>query len=160
MKPTQHEHFSDLLSHDHARLDAMLSSLLELTHVNAQPALDVQWGAYETSLLAHLDAEEMFLLPGLAKQDSLHADRIRAEHAKIRELLAEVGVGLELHLVRESQMLELARFLREHAKMEQEPLYSWADRAIAQSSFALVRNRLRDTWRRLRPASTPPRAQL
>ena len=160
MKSTQHEHFRDLLTHDHERLDAMLTSVLELTHVQADSALDAHWAAYETNLLAHLDAEEMFLRPGLGKHDSLHSDRIRADHAKIRELLAEVGIGIELHLVREIQMLELARFLREHAKMEQEPLYSWADRAIAQSSFALVRNRLRDTWRKLRPASTTPRAQL
>jgi hypothetical protein len=98
----------------------------------------------------------MFLLPGLAKHDSVLAARIRDEHANIRGLLAEIGVGIELHIVRETQMLELAQFLREHAKMEEKPLYTWADTALPESSFGLVFRRLR-AWQQTRIPATSPK---
>jgi hypothetical protein len=147
--------FRDLLVHDHERLDSMLTSILELVHVDVPQNLDDPWTSFEDSLLSHLDAEEMFLLPGLAKHDVLGADRIRNEHAKIRELLAEVGVGIELHMVREEQMVELARFLRTHASMEERLLYVWADTALPRGYFASILRRQRATWQRM---TSPPKA--
>jgi len=148
--------FRDLLSHDHQRLDALLQSVLELTHANVWPELGEQWIAYEGSLLSHLDAEETFLLPGLAKHDDALAARIGDEHTKIRALLTEIGVGLQLHILREERMLELASFLREHAKMEEKPLYTWADAALSPSTLVMVARRLRELWRRIDSPATAP----
>lgn len=146
--------FRDLLTHDHARLDAMLTSILEVARAGVQPKLDEQWAAYEDSVLAHIDAEEMFLLPGLAVHEPRLASRIRDEHTKFRSLLAEVGIGLELHIVRENQILELTRSLREHAQMEEHLLYVWADTTLPTGRFASVARRLRATWARLAKAAT------
>lgn len=138
--------FRDLLVHDHARLDSMLGALLECVRADAQPEMERAWSDYEESLLAHLDAEEMFLLPGLAAHDPGLASSIRDEHAVIRSTLAEVGVGLELHIVRDEHMRELARFLRAHARIEEASLYLWAGASLTASHLSSVRRRLRATW--------------
>ncbi len=149
MKTSDPASFRELLSHDHVRLDAMLTAVLELTHSNIQPNLAEEWAVYEEALLVHLNAEEMLLLPGLAKHDAAFAARIRDEHTKIRALLAEIGVGLELHIVREERMLELAQYVRQHAKLEEQPLYTWADSAIPEGSYRLAFRRLRALWQRI-----------
>lgn len=155
MNLADEENFRDLLTRDHARLDAMLASVMDLARVNVQPSLDQQWAAYEESLLAHMDAEELFLLPGLAAHEPRIAARIREEHAKFRSLLADVGVGLELHIASEDQMLELARRLRAHAQMEEQSLYAWADAELPKAHFSSVLHRLRATWDRITRSETP-----
>ena len=127
----------------------MLEGVLELVHVDIRPELNERWAAYEDGILAHLDAEEMFLLPGLKAHDPVCAARISEEHAKIRELLAEVGVGLDLHIVREDQVRELARFLRDHAKMEEVPLYTWADTNLPSDRRTSLLRRLKVVWDRV-----------
>ncbi len=140
--------FRDLLPRDHARLDAMLASILELVHVDLRPELAEHWAVYEDGVLAHLDAEEMFMLPELARHDAPRANEIRTEHATIRALLAEVGVGIELHVVREDRMQELATFLRRHAEAEEREFYKWADKELPEGSLQGLVRRLRVAWDR------------
>ncbi len=149
MSHTEAATFRNLLSQDHQRLDAMLENVLELVHVDVRPQLNERWAAYEDGILAHLDAEEMFLLPGLKAHDPACAARISEDHAKIRELLAEIGVGLDLHIVREDQVRELALFLRAHAKMEEVPLYTWADTNLPTGRLASLMRRLNAVWDRV-----------
>jgi hypothetical protein len=137
-----------LLPRDHARLDAMLASILELVHVDLPPQLSARWALYEDGLLAHLDAEEMYLLPELSRHDARRAAVIRAEHATLRAHLAEVGVGLELHIVREDQMQRLAAFLRRHAQAEEADVYRWADGNLDEGSRRGLLGRLRMAWER------------
>lgn len=155
MKFAEPTKFRDSLSQEHARLDAMLATVLELTHADVRPRLERQWAVFEESLLSHLEAEETLLLPVVAKHDGAFAARIRDEHTKIRALLGEIGVGLELHMVREERMHQLAQFLRDHAAMEEGPLYLWAGNVIAEGSFRSVPRRLRATWERIRASVTP-----
>ena len=133
----------------------MLASILELVHVDLPPQLAARWTLYEDGLLAHLDAEEMYLLPELSRHDAARADVIRAEHATIRALLAEVGVGLELHIVREDQMQRLAAFLRRHAEAEEADVYTWADENLEEGSRHGLIGRLRAAWERSWGASSP-----
>ena len=135
--------FRDLLMHDHERLDGQLQAILELGCIDDTPDLDRAWGAFEDGLLAHLDGEEMFLLPTLARDDPATATRIRDEHAELRSHVAEIGIGLELHNVREERLRVLAAQLRAHAKMEEAPLYGWADTALPPSHFTSLVRRLR-----------------
>ncbi len=161
MSVPDRSNFRDLLVDDHERLDVMLASILELARGDSQAELIGVWGVYEDALLAHLDAEEMFLLPGLVEHDPVLGAGIGEDHAKIRSFLADVGVGLELHIVREERMLELARFLRAHAKLEEQPLYLWANQALPEGYFASVSRRLvKQLLRWVSPSptvQTPPR---
>ena len=91
----------------------------------------------------------MFLLPGLAKHDDACAARIQLEHGKIRTAVAQIGIGLYLHIARETHMLALADFLRAHAKTEEAPLYAWADTSVPASHFAMLRQKIRAPWDRI-----------
>src|SRR4051794_22807731 len=148
MFPATKPRLRDLLPRDHARLDAMLASILELIHVDLRPQLEEHWTIFEDGLLAHLDAEEMFILPELSKVDAPRAGEIRAEHATLRAMLAELGVGIELHLVREEQVQALATFLRRHAAAEEVDAYRWADAELPEGSFHRLIRRLRMAWER------------
>jgi hypothetical protein len=123
--------------------------------VNARRELDQHWAAYEDGLLAHLDAEETYLIPGLAVHDAELAARILKDHGRFRTQIAQVGIGLQLHVVREDQLRLLAGDLRAHAMMEEEPLYAWADANVSPSSFDAVVRRLLAGWRRRGSAPVP-----
>ena len=140
--------FSELLTRDHQRLDAMLASVLELVHADLHPQLEEHWTAFEDGVLAHLDAEEMFIFPELAKQDAAGSDALLAEHARLRALMADIGVGLDLHIIREAQMLELARVLHAHAQAEDATVYQWANTEVAASSRDTLTRRLKRAWDR------------
>jgi hypothetical protein len=159
MKPAHDTNFRTLLTHDHRRLDALLEAILELTHANVQPELGDAWATYEDNLLSHLDAEEMFLIPALAAHDPKTAARILAEHAQIRLSLAEIGLGIDLHIVRETQMLNLAASLRMHAESEEVPLYHWADDHLSAGHLASLVRRILSRWNRKRDVDRvqPPR---
>jgi hypothetical protein len=145
---TTPKRFQELLPRDHQRIDAMLTSILELVHVDRRPQLAEQWSAFEDAVLAHLDAEEMFMLPELSHHDPVRAGEIHDQHLTIRRLLAEVGIGIDLHVVREAQLERLASFLREHATSEERDFYRWADETLPQPALASVLRRLRSTWER------------
>lgn len=89
-------------------------------------ALEQTWGTFEGQLLRHLEAEERFLLPLLEASDPAEVSRIRAEHARIRELVTELGPAIELHAVREANVTRLIDFLKAHAEHENRALYRLA----------------------------------
>ena len=47
-----------------------------------------EWNELEASVLRHIDGEEMFLLPGFAREEPGEAATLRAEHAEIGASLA------------------------------------------------------------------------
>lgn len=118
---------------DHERLGGIFDRLLNCVHVNDQPAIDAAWTEFESALLAHLEAEEVHLLPIFAQVDREEVTAIRQDHAKIRYLLAEMGVRLELHCVKERTVERLIQSLRAHAAREERLLYEWADREVPDS---------------------------
>ncbi len=124
---------------DHARLDALIERLLDPVQANDPGGLVRVWGDFEHGLAAHLEAEEQCLLPGFERVDTAEAASIRSDHAKLRRLVAEVGAGIELQIVREHTVRQLVHFLRSHAVMEEQTLHRWADlRAPAQAKAAVV----------------------
>src|SRR5438132_1095943 len=72
------------------------------------------WRRAEEAILAHLDGEEMFLLPALSSAVPAEAARLRAEHAEIRRTLGEIGLACELHTVRCEAVEAFCASLREH----------------------------------------------
>ena len=122
------------LTKDHEELQALLHCLAQDAKAPLPGALQATWVSFETQLLRHMDAEERLLLPLLAASDAAEVARIRAEHARIRDLLNELGVAVELHTVREANISELIALLEAHAKHENAQLYRLAS---AQASEAL-----------------------
>jgi hemerythrin-like domain-containing protein len=136
------DRIQDALRDDHRRLDALGERLLNPVHVNDAAAADAAYGDFERGVLAHLDVEEQHLLPLVERDHAAEAAAIRAEHEKIRALLAEIGVSLELHAVREERMEALAAFLKAHAEREEGLLYRLADDALDHRRRASILERL------------------
>lgn len=142
-----------ILSHDHQALDALLTQLAEEAQDSDRHALRKTWCDFEKRLLAHIDAEERYLLPLLEAQSPVQVAHARDEHARIRDLVAELGLAIELHAAREPAVRRLVELLRAHAQHEDSTLYQLAadkatlsvEHGISSALKAAVRSALRIT---------------
>jgi iron-sulfur cluster repair protein YtfE (RIC family) len=120
------------LTKDHEELDVLLRCLAQDAKAPVPGTLQTTWSQLETQLIRHMQAEEQFLLPLLEASDPAEVARIRVEHSRIRDLLTELGLAVELHTIREAKILELIALLQAHAKHENGALYRLAgDKASA-----------------------------
>jgi iron-sulfur cluster repair protein YtfE (RIC family) len=123
----------------HTTIDLLLSQLCNQAEANVRPELEQTWDELERTLLLHLEHEELYLFPTLAREDRTEHDALARDHAEFRRLLAEIGVGVELHCVRLEVLRALAERLTAHAKREDETLYRLAARSEEAGPRALVR---------------------
>ena len=124
---------------DHAALDASFDALLAAMHGGDAAACQASWSRFEQGLLAHMDAEEVFLLPAFERIDPAETIAIRQEHATLRHLLADMGVRLELHAVREEHVKRMVETLRGHARREELVLYRWAENVAPEIAEAIAK---------------------
>lgn len=148
------------LSQDHEQLDALLMQLAEDAKACDRDALLATWAVLEGRLIRHMEAEERYLLPLVEAQSPAEVALTRAEHLRIRDLLCELGVAVELHTVRETDIRQLIELLQAHARHEEAALYALAgekasvavEHSISSALKAAVRAALRVT------GEAPPRA--
>jgi hemerythrin-like domain-containing protein len=120
----------DRLLEDHTRLNGILTRLLAAFEANDREDMASLWTQLESGLTAHMDAEEKYLLPVLARTEPAEARDLLAEHAEIRSRLLDLGVRVDLHTIRLDTAQELIALLRAHAGKEDEILYSFADKHL------------------------------
>lgn len=111
---------------DHRHLNALFSQLLDDMHAGEWPICQETWSHFERELLDHIDAEERFVLPSFQRVNPSETAKLQDEHATVRSLLVDIGVGLELHTVKEEHVQRLVELLRSHAAREDALLYRWA----------------------------------
>ncbi len=114
------------LDQDHEELRQLLLRLTQDARDPSGNALRSTWNELERRLLAHLEAEEQYLLPLVEGSHPAQVDCTRSEHAQIRRLVSELGLAIELHAAREPMIGELIRTLDEHAEREDRTLYRFA----------------------------------
>jgi hypothetical protein len=114
------------LTRDHEELERLLRRLAEDGAAPEPGALLATWCEFETRLLAHMDAEERYLLPLVQASNPLVAERTRSEHAQIRGLVSALGVAIELHTARQPAIADLIALLRSHSEHEDRVLYALA----------------------------------
>ena len=114
---------------DHASLDTLYASVLTAMGSTADQ-LDTVWTLFDHHLRSHMEAEERFVIPALAKVDRLAALTLLREHNQIREEMLELGVACNLHELRFARSQELVAQLRDHAAREDALLYRWADQHL------------------------------
>ena len=124
------------LTQEHQALDALYEEVANRVHCGDTAALDASWSSLEVRLLTHMDFEEEHLLPGFEVVAPDEVARIRAEHRAIRRALAEAGIAIELHTLREATVEEFLALLRAHAAREERLLYPWANVAAVPSSWS------------------------
>ncbi|HET7539096.1 MAG TPA: hemerythrin domain-containing protein [Polyangiaceae bacterium] len=124
------------LTKDHQELHALLLCLAEDAKAPLPGTLQATWTTFEKRLLRHMETEEHCLLPLIELSDPAEFKRVRTEHARIRGLLTELGVAIELHTVREANISELIDLLEAHAKHENTTLYHMAESKLSAEAYA------------------------
>lgn len=133
--------------HDHHRkLDAQLERLVDVARSDDVIGLLQVWDEFERGLLLHFDLEEQKLLPQLAHLDAPTAARLTEEHGHIRSLVARMGLGIELHIVREREVSALAEMLRDHAALEDATLYRVAEQLLPDDARLAISLELHKLW--------------
>ena len=130
------EHHRDL----NHRLDELISRAQECDAAE----LRREWTAFERELLRHMEIEEAEILPGFAQHDAPGARAILADHGEIRRDLLEMGLNLDLHLLRAEAVEGFVQRLKAHARREDEALYPWAEHHVATSRWRSIRRSLAD----------------
>ncbi len=121
------EEASARLKLDHIEFEASLERLRSFSEAGDVELALGEWNELEAAMLRHIDAEEMFLLPGYARDEPAEAAMLQSEHADVRRQLGEIGLALDLHALRLSQIDELFRSVARHVARESRTLYAWAD---------------------------------
>jgi hypothetical protein len=124
-----------MLRCDHDRLELLYAELLEAFHEGDWDEVGTVWTDFETRLRAHFAAEEEALFPRMREAHPEEVDALLRDHGDLRRLLAELGVDVDLHAVREDVAQALIARLRAHAKREDGIAYHWADRELTASDL-------------------------
>lgn len=111
---------------DHDQLTAMAEGVVKAIREGDRDDVAAVITALQRRVLAHLEAEERDLLPPYAKAHPTEAAHLHREHADLREVLAQLDVTTDLHLVRAEAVKALLSQLRAHAVRENASLYRWA----------------------------------
>jgi uncharacterized protein (TIGR02284 family) len=140
MSPTNQEEAVVQLEREHLIVAASLGRLIDFVKADDAPLAREEWDALEELVLAHLDAEEMFLLPAYERADASEADAIREGHTHIRRMLGDLAVAIDLHTLRVESVSTLRELLTSHIHLEDRTLYPWArTHADTSSMGALLR---------------------
>jgi hemerythrin-like domain-containing protein len=143
-----------VLASHHRELDRRLEALIACAR-NADPSeLRAEWSAFERELLRHLELEEAEILPSFARHNAVEARAILAEHAEIRNVLLELGLSLDLHLLRAEGVDAFVQRLKAHAHREDTMLYAWAQSHVAPEGWRSIKRGLRDAAKAARSAAS------
>src|SRR5579863_339909 len=79
-------------SHDYLR--NLLGRVLAAMESNAQDDVRELWNELDHGLLAHMEAEERYVLPVFAHVDHEEARALLREHGLLREQLLQLGIAV------------------------------------------------------------------
>jgi hypothetical protein len=116
---------------EHRQVEELLEEMMRAVQVSDRRGLCEAWNHFDRELEAHMRFEEETLLDRFEEVDPAEARAIRAEHAEIRRLMGELGVGVELHMLRSDIAEQLFIKLRAHGNREEAILYAWAEHYLA-----------------------------
>jgi hypothetical protein len=130
-----------LLEIDHRHIDELFDDLRVRMRCNDNVESLAAWQRAEDALLAHMNVEEMFVVPLIEDRERADAGKIRCEHAEIRRALGELGMAFELHTARYEEVEPFLEKVHEHAARE-EALYAYAERDLPASTTRSIVGRL------------------
>ncbi len=115
---------------DHFELDAQFDQLCARARGGEWSDVDAVWDDFADDLEAHLSFEEHEVFPLVAEAapgGRELARRLREQHELIRRRLAELGVEIQLHILRADTLDAFVAALRAHAQLETDRLYPWLE---------------------------------
>jgi len=122
-----------MLAGDHDRLEHAFQAIVTRAYGGDVQELEGQWLIFQRALLGHLEAEEKYLIPALAQDRPGEAAVLLEDHTRIRDMLLELGIDLDLHCLRAERVDAFVEVLRAHAHREEHTFYPWADGQMAAS---------------------------
>lgn len=134
-----------LLPDHHRRLDAQCHALVARADAG-EHELGPAWRRFEAELLEHFAAEEQHVLPSYAQHAPEDAGRLRDEHARIRALIAPIGLDIELRRPCAALLRVVSQALAAHAAREDALLYPWAQHHLPDDSQRSLFERLVALW--------------
>ena len=108
----------------HERMEQAFQVLMEAVTGEDPLVLRARWGAFEQELLHHFEDEECELRRFTLEYPD-EARVIREQHEQLRTAMIELGVMVDLHLVRADLVNEFLDRLRRHAAQEERVFYPW-----------------------------------
>jgi hemerythrin-like domain-containing protein len=118
---------------DHERLEELFKDVLAAFAADDREKSAAAWAEFDSRLLRHMAAEERYLLPKLSRTAPREVRAILEEHGHLRRRLVELGIGVDLHVVRADVARAFIDELRAHASHEDKVLYRLADTELGES---------------------------
>jgi nucleotide-binding universal stress UspA family protein len=115
---------------EHAMLTRRCADLVQRAESGDWRECDVIWDEFCSLLDIHMTEEETSLLPVYERgnaTDLAVAGEIRRDHAAIRAATERLGVSIQVHAVRASDIKALVDQLETHARRENQSLYGWLE---------------------------------
>jgi len=126
--PTTKLSWTEYQAHEHARIERLFIQLVDAFRADAREDTQALWKVLEDTIAAHFAVEERHVLPVFMRDDEDEARALRAQHDEIRKGLAELGVAVQLHCLRDALAERFIAALREHAHREDVLMDQWLRR--------------------------------
>jgi hypothetical protein len=111
---------------DHGQLAVLFSDTVAAFRTGDRDEATAMFARFEKQLDRHLTVEDEVLLPLLRRTHPDEAEALATDHERFRAWLLELGVGVDLHLTRDTTVAAFAAFLAEHAQREDRLMYQVA----------------------------------
>jgi hemerythrin superfamily protein len=145
-KPTSDEGTARaVFSQAHDRLERHFQSILGEASSGDLIARRAAWRDFEKELLGHFEDEELHILPAFALHKPIEATALLDEHKRIRVRLTKLGLDLDLRRLPAERIADFVAALRAHARHEDDLLYPWAARRLANTASEQIRRELSTT---------------
>ena len=130
---------------DHREIEKVLERFLAICEDGDREDVAAVWSELDSRLLAHMEAEEQYLIPLLQRANPRAARAILEEHRHFRTRLTELGTRVDLHTMRLHEASSLVGELRAHSAHEDRTLYALGDleldRGARETLFEALRSR-------------------
>lgn len=127
---------------EHQDVETSLEQMKHAVREDDPRGLCEAWSRFERDLGDHMRFEERELMWRFAEVDPVEAAALRAEHDRIRKLVAELGISADLHTMRANIADQLLDELRAHRRREDESLYRWAMEALPADALECLRQEI------------------
>ena len=117
---------------EHLELEQTFAALLAAVDGDDRVQSAKLWSKFDARLQAHMQLEEDLILSAFEREHPREAVSIRREHVEIRRVLLELGVGVDLHLIRAEVVERFIALLRAHAAGEDLQFYLWLQEHLAE----------------------------
>jgi hypothetical protein len=126
----EHEGIRERFLSDHREMEKLLERVVAICEDGDREEVAAVWTEFDARLLAHMGAEERYLLPLLQRSNPRAFRAIFEEHKHFRARLLELCTKVDLHALRMHELRSFIGQLRAHSAHEDKTLYALADEEL------------------------------